>query len=92
MGELLYDQIQQVIFVQSGYLDGQLKLIDEDFTSIIAKIVNKKRKELGLRLTVESTEGSVFNINAVMDRQFDEFRKADHANWHVPGLDNQYDA
>ncbi|PID58032.1 C4-dicarboxylate ABC transporter substrate-binding protein [candidate division KSB3 bacterium] len=32
----------------------------------ISKIVNQKRKEYGLRVTVESTGGSVFNINAVM--------------------------
>jgi TRAP transporter TAXI family solute receptor len=32
----------------------------------IARIVNKKRKVYGLRCTVESTGGSVFNVNAVM--------------------------
>jgi hypothetical protein len=32
----------------------------------IAKMVNKKRKEYGIRATVESTGGSVFNINAIM--------------------------
>lgn len=32
----------------------------------IAKMVNKKKKEYGVRATVESTGGSVFNINAVM--------------------------
>ncbi len=32
----------------------------------IAKIVNKKSKEYGLRCTVESTGGSVFNVNAIM--------------------------
>jgi len=31
----------------------------------IAKIVNKKRKEYGIRCTVESTGGSVFNVNAI---------------------------
>ncbi len=38
----------------------------------IAKMVNKKRKEYGIRATVESTGGSVFNVNAVMagDLQF----------------------
>jgi TRAP transporter TAXI family solute receptor len=29
-------------------------------------MVNKKRKEYGIRATVESTGGSVFNINAIM--------------------------
>ena len=32
----------------------------------IAKMVNKKRDEYGIRATVESTGGSVFNVNAVM--------------------------
>lgn len=32
----------------------------------IAKIVNKKRKEYGIRATVESTGGSVFNVNAIL--------------------------
>ncbi len=32
----------------------------------IAKIVNKKKKEYGIRCTVESTGGSVFNVNAIM--------------------------
>jgi len=32
----------------------------------IGKIVNQKRKEYNLRVTVESTGGSVFNVNAVM--------------------------
>ena len=32
----------------------------------IAKIVNQKRDQYGIRATVESTGGSVFNVNAVM--------------------------
>jgi len=32
----------------------------------IAKMVNAKRKEYGIRATVESTGGSVFNVNAIM--------------------------
>jgi hypothetical protein len=32
----------------------------------IAKIVNRKRAEYGIRATVESTGGSVFNINAIL--------------------------
>ncbi len=32
----------------------------------ISKMVNKKRKQYNLRVTVESTAGSVFNINAIM--------------------------
>jgi TRAP transporter TAXI family solute receptor len=33
---------------------------------VIAKIVNKKRKDYGIRVTVEATDGSVFNINAII--------------------------
>jgi len=38
----------------------------------IAKIVNAKKDEYGIRCTVESTGGSVFNVNAIMagDLQF----------------------
>ncbi len=32
----------------------------------IAKMVNNKRSEYGIRATVESTGGSVFNVNAIM--------------------------
>jgi len=32
----------------------------------IAKMVNKKKQEYGIRATVESTGGSVFNVNAIM--------------------------
>jgi TRAP transporter TAXI family solute receptor len=32
----------------------------------IARIVNQKRDQYGIRATVESTGGSVFNVNAVM--------------------------
>jgi len=37
----------------------------------IAKTVNKQRKKYGVRCTVESTSGSVFNVNAVMAGQLD---------------------
>jgi TRAP transporter TAXI family solute receptor len=37
----------------------------------IAKMVNKKRKEYGIRATVESTGGSVFNVNAIMSGDLD---------------------
>ena len=58
----------------------------------IAKMVNKKRKEYGIRATVESTGGSVFNINAVMtgdldfgvaqsDRQYQAVQGI--ANWKI---------
>jgi TRAP transporter TAXI family solute receptor len=60
----------------------------------IAKMVNKKRKEYGIRATVESTGGSVFNINAIMsgdlefgvaqsDRQYQAVQGI--ANWEDKG-------
>lgn len=60
----------------------------------IAKMVNKKRKEYGIRATVESTGGSVFNINAIMagdlefgvaqsDRQYQAWEGI--ANWKDKG-------
>jgi TRAP transporter TAXI family solute receptor len=56
----------------------------------IAKMVNKKRKEYNLRATVESTGGSVFNVNAIAagdlefgvvqsDRQFQAYNG--QADW-----------
>jgi len=58
----------------------------------IAKIVNKKRKEYGIRCTVESTGGSVFNVNAIMsgdlefgvvqsDRQFQAINGSPDSEW-----------
>ncbi len=60
----------------------------------IAKMVNKKRKEYGIRATVESTGGSVFNVNAIMagdlefgvvqsDRQYQAVKGI--ANWKDKG-------
>ena len=37
----------------------------------ISKMVNEKRNEYGIRCTVESTGGSVFNVNAVMTGDLD---------------------
>lgn len=37
----------------------------------IARMVNKKRAEYGMRFTVESTGGSVYNVNAVMAGDLD---------------------
>ncbi len=58
----------------------------------IAKMVNKKRKEYGIRATVESTGGSVFNVNAIMsgdlefgivqsDRQFQAINGSPNSEW-----------
>ena len=60
----------------------------------IARIVNKKRKVYGIRCTVESTGGSVFNVNAIMagdlefgvvqsDRQFQAIKGM--AEWEDKG-------
>lgn len=60
----------------------------------IARIVNQKKDECGMRLTVESTGGSVFNINAIMagdlefgvvqsDRQYQAYNGL--AEWEEPG-------
>ncbi len=67
----------------------------------IAKIVNKKRKEYGIRLTVESTGGSVFNVNAIMagdlefgvvqsDRQYQAIRGL--AEWEDKGAQKKLKA
>ena len=58
----------------------------------IAQLVNKKRSEYGIRCTVESTGGSVFNVNAIMagdlefgvvqsDRQFQAFNGSPNSEW-----------
>jgi len=58
----------------------------------IARIVNAKKTEYGIRLTVESTGGSVFNVNAIMagdlefgvvqsDRQFQAFNGYEGSEW-----------
>lgn len=63
----------------------------------IAKIVNQKRKEYGIRCTVESTGGSVFNVNAIMtgdlefgivqsDRQYQAIKGM--AEWEEKGPQN----
>lgn len=60
----------------------------------IAKIVNKKKDTYGIRCTVESTGGSVFNVNAIMagdlqfgvvqsDRQFQAMKGL--AEWEAKG-------
>jgi TRAP transporter TAXI family solute receptor len=60
----------------------------------IAKMINKKRKEYGIRATFEATGGSVFNINAIMsgdlefgvtqsDRQYQAFNGL--AEWEDKG-------
>lgn len=50
---------------------------------IIAKMINDKRDELGIRASVESTPGSVFNVNAIM---------AGYLEFGLVQSDKQYDA
>jgi TRAP transporter TAXI family solute receptor len=37
----------------------------------IAKIINKERRKYGIRCNVESTGGSVYNVNAIMGGDFE---------------------
>jgi TRAP transporter TAXI family solute receptor len=58
----------------------------------IAKMVNKKRKEYGIRATVESTGGSVFNINAIMSGDLDfGVAQSDRQYQAVKGIANWKD-
>ena len=58
----------------------------------IAKMINAKRKEYGIRATVESTGGSAFNVNAIMagdlefgvvqsDRQYQAYFGEEGSEW-----------
>ena len=59
----------------------------------IAKIVNQKRAEYGIRCTVESTGGSVFNVNAVMSGDLDfGVVQSDRQYQAVHGLEEWKDA
>jgi TRAP transporter TAXI family solute receptor len=58
----------------------------------IAKIVNLKRKEYGIRATVESTGGSVFNINAILSGDLDfGVAQSDRQYQAVMGIENWAD-
>jgi len=58
----------------------------------IAKMVNKKRKQYGIRATVESTGGSVFNINAVLAGDLDfGIAQSDRQYQAVKGIANWKD-
>ena len=66
-----------------------------DFTGVyfptglaIAKMINQKRGQYGIRATVEATPGSVFNLNAIM-AGYMEFglAQADKQYYAVNGLD-----
>jgi hypothetical protein len=61
-----------------------------DFTGVyfptglaIAKMINKKRSQSGIRAAVESTRGSVFNLNAIM---------AGYLEFGLAQSDKQYEA
>lgn len=56
---------------------------------LIAKIVNKKRKEYGIRCTVESTGGSIFNINAILSGDLDfGLAQSDRQYQAINGIDD----
>ncbi len=52
------------IFVSIG--TGEITGVYYPTGGAIAKMINKKKNEYGVRATVESTDGSTFNINAIM--------------------------
>jgi len=66
-----------------------------DFTGVyfptglaIAKMINKKRGQYGIRATVEATPGSVFNLNAIMAGNIEfGLAQADKQYYAVNGLD-----
>jgi len=66
-----------------------------DFTGVyfpagltIAKMINQKRDQYGIRTTVEATPGSVFNLNAIMAGNIDfGLAQADKQYYAVNGLD-----
>ena len=60
--DLASAQDQQFITIGTGGVTG----VYYPTGGAIARIVNKKRKVYGIRCTVESTGGSVFNVNAIM--------------------------
>ncbi len=58
-------ETQKPIFITIG--TGGISGVYYPTGGAIAKIVNKKKDENGIRATVESTDGSVFNVNAVLE-------------------------
>ncbi len=56
--------LTETIFVKMG--SGLMTGLYYPTGNAIAKLVNAKRQEYGLHITVETTTGSVFNVNAVM--------------------------
>ena len=64
LGATPYDVQAKTTFVTIG--TGGITGVYYPTGGAIAKMVNAKRKEYGIRATVESTGGSVFNINAIM--------------------------
>ena len=66
-----------------------------DFTGVyfpagltIAKMINQKRDQYGIRATVEATPGSVFNLNAIMAGYLEfGLAQADKQYYAVNGLD-----
>ncbi len=58
------ESLVETVFVKMG--SGSMTGLYYPTGNAIAKLVNAKRREYGLRITVETTTGSVFNVNAVL--------------------------
>lgn len=69
MGSFPVDAQAKRIFVTIG--TGGITGVYYPTGSAIARIVNKKKELYGIRATVESTGGSVFNVNAIMAGDLD---------------------
>ena len=92
MGSFPVDAQAKRVFVTIG--TGGITGVYYPTGGAIARIVNKKRDVYGIRATVESTGGSVFNVNAIMagdlefgvvqsDRQYQAIRGL--AEWKDKG-------
>jgi TRAP transporter TAXI family solute receptor len=64
LGTMPSDLQAETAFVTIG--SGDITGVYYPTALIISKMINDKREEYGVRATVESTRGSVFNLNAVL--------------------------
>ncbi|QTA85314.1 TAXI family TRAP transporter solute-binding subunit [Desulfonema magnum] len=76
-------QAENIITIGTGAVTG----VFYQAGGAISRIVNKKREEYGIRCSVESTDGSVYNINAVISGELDfGFAQSDRHYQAVHGL------
>ena len=66
-GQMATAQDQQFITIGTGGVTG----VYYPTGGAICRLVNKKRKEHGIRCSVESTGGSVYNIRTIRDGELD---------------------